>query len=165
MKDAPNPTRVPLPKDYQTKFTAIRVANKQRDTQQGKVPTLGTAYANDSAAAVTDLSHLPYPNGSVIVFEWAQAVLGADGKPVADANGLWQKGPIARIDVMQRGKGYGEAYGDKRATEWEFASYNADGTPVTPPVVPSSCAECHAKAASRDCVFRGRFPAIEANAK
>ncbi len=134
--------RVGFPADY-PRFAVLRAANI---TQQKR---LGTIYANVPAASLHDVAKLPYPNGSVIVMEWATPIAGADGTPLTDADGLWKKGQVVRIDVMRREAGYGAAYGDKRAGEWEFASYRADGTPFEPKVDASACAACHASPASR----------------
>lgn len=147
--------RVGFPTDY-ARFTILRVANI---TQQKR---LGTVYANAPAAAMHDVAKLPYPNGSVIVMEWATPVQAADGTPVVGADGLWQKGDVVRLDVMRRQAGYGAAYGTRRAGEWEFASYQPDGNPFEPKIDASACASCHAKpGVARDFVFRGRFPSLD----
>jgi hypothetical protein len=147
--------RVGFPADY-TRFAVLRSANMVQRTQ------LGTIYGNAPAASVHEVGKLPYPNGSVIVMEWSTPKKGPDGAPIAGADGLWQKGEVVRIDVMRREAGYGAAYGDKRAGEWEFASYRADGQPFEPRIDASACAACHAKpGTARDFVFRGRFPAAE----
>ena len=102
------------------------------------------------------------PDGSVLVMEWATPVKGADGAPVTGADGLWQRGDVVRIDVMRRQDGFGEAYGDRRAGQWEFASYTPDGKPFAPAIDAAACAGCHRSAtAARDFVFRGRFPALD----
>jgi hypothetical protein len=147
--------RVPFPASYQTAFQEIRASNK---TGQSLV---GTIYANAPAASIKELDKLPYPEGSVLVMEWAQPVKDSNGEFLKDAAGLWKKGKVVRVDVMRREKGFGAAYGDKRAGEWEFASYGPDGSAFLPAPTLTSCAECHAKAAKRDFIFRGRFPAIE----
>jgi hypothetical protein len=147
--------RVGFPADY-AKFVVVRAANMPQQKR------LGTVYANVPAASVHDVAKLPYPNGSVIVMEWATPLAAADGTPLTDAAGLWKKGPIVRIDVMRREAGYGAAYGEKRAGEWEFASYRPDGTPFEPKADAAACAACHSKpGTARDFVFRGRFPAAE----
>jgi hypothetical protein len=144
--------RVGFPADYRS-FAVLRTANI---TQQGR---LGTVYANVGAASVHDVGRLPYPNGSVIVMEWATPRKAADGTAVTGADGLWEKGDVVRLDVMRREAGYGAAYGSKRAGEWEFASYTPDGKPFAPAVDASGCAACHAKpGVARDFFFRGRFP-------
>jgi hypothetical protein len=152
---APIPERVPFPKDYQSNFQEIRASNKTAQT------LLGTIYVNAPAASIKELDKLPYPDGSIFVMEWAEPVKGANGELLVDANGNWKKGPVVRVDVMRREKGFGVGYGEKRAGEWEFASYRPDGSFMSAPQSWSSCAECHTKAATRDFVFRGRFPAIE----
>ena len=92
--------------------------------------------------------------------EWATPRKAADGTPITGADGLWEKGEVVRIDVMRREAGYGAAYGDKRAGEWEFASYKPDGSPFEPKIDAAACAACHRKpGTARDFVFRGRFPA------
>jgi cytochrome P460 len=147
--------RVGFPADYRG-YTVLRTANI---TTQGR---LGTIYGNAPAASIHDVAKLPYPNGSVIVMEWATPVKGADGGPITGADGLWKKGEIVRLDVMRREAGYGAAYGAKRAGEWEFASYTPDGRPIAPAIDAAACAACHSKpGAARDFVFRGRFPSLD----
>src|SRR5688572_9653760 len=121
-ESVPNPDRVPFPKDYQSSFQEVRASNKTAQTK------LGTIYINREAASITDLAKLPYPNGSTFVMEWAEPVKGANGELLLDANGNWKKGEVTRVDVMRREKDFGTVYGDKRAGEWEFASYRPDGT-------------------------------------
>jgi Cytochrome P460 len=147
--------RVGFPRAYKN-FTVLRATNV---VQQNR---LGTIYANGPAASLHDLAKLPYPNGSVIVMEWATPLTAADGTPLTGRDGLWQKGEIVRLDVMRREAGYGAVYGGKRAGEWEFASYKADGSPIEPTVEASACAACHSKpGTARDFVFRGRFPSLD----
>jgi hypothetical protein len=147
--------RVGFPADYRS-YAVLRTANI---TSQGR---LGTVYGNSKASSIHELAKLPYPNGSVIVMEWATPVKAADGTPVTGADGLWTKGEVVRLDVMRREAGYGTAYGDKRAGEWEFASYRPDGSPFEPKVDATGCAACHAKpGVARDFVFRGRFPSLD----
>jgi Cytochrome P460 len=149
--------RVGFPSDYRG-YAVLRTANVTQQTR------LGTISGNAKAASIDDVGKLPYPNGSVIVMEWATPRKAADGKPVTGADGLWEKGEVTRIDVMRREAGYGAAYGDKRAGEWEFASYRADGRPFEPAIDAAACAACHRKPGpARDFVFRGRFPAIATN--
>ena len=151
-KQAPSfPTRVAFPTDYSTQFEVVRGPTA---TKKGQVTT---TYVNAKAATIDDLSHLPYPDGSVIVFEWAEAVHDASGAVVNDSDGHPRKGKVVRVDVMEREKGFGEAYGDHRAGDWEFATYQPDGKDVSPPNPGMACAQCHAKAKARDFVNAGRF--------
>ncbi len=149
--------RVGFPADY-PRFAVLRAANKPGQTQ------LGTIYGNAPAASIDDIAKLPYPNGSVIVMEWSTPLKAADGTPIAGADGLWRKGEVVRVDVMRREAGYGAAYGERRAGEWEFASYRADGRALEPAIDAAACAACHRKpGTARDFVFRGRFPATATN--
>jgi hypothetical protein len=152
----PAQDRVGFPAGYPAKFHSIRVANKTGKT------LLGTIYANEKAASVKDTADLPYPNGSMIVMEWAQPLKDENGALLLDADGLWRKGDVVRIDVMRREEGYGAAYGERRSGEWEYASYRQDGSLLQPVAAAVSCAECHRTAsADRDFVFRGRFPPLQ----
>ena len=126
-------------------------------TPQDKVITV---FANERAASLTDLAALPYPYGSIIVFERRNPLKDAAGATLRDDKGQVRGGDVFQIDVMRREKGFGESYRDVRTGEWEFASYRPDGTFLTPPDRTSTCATCHMKAAARDFVFRGRFPAL-----
>ncbi len=96
----------------------------------------------------------------VFVVEYAEPVPDADGKPQLDETGKLRRGRVVRLDVMERGSGYGESYGEGRAGEWEFARYAADGADITPADPGVSCAACHTRAESRDFVFAGRFPLL-----
>lgn len=116
-----------------------------------------TTYINVEAATVRDLSQLPYPDGSVILFEWAEAVHDASGAVVIDADGHPKKGKILRVDVMERENGFGEAYAEHRAGEWEFATFQPDGKDISPTNPGMACAQCHAKAKARDYVNAARF--------
>jgi hypothetical protein len=136
----PAEDRVGLPRDYQTVFTYLRTASVENGTQNLIV------YANAQAASVMDQANLPYPYGSVFLAEWRYA----EGQPRA--------GELLQIDVMRRGAGFGEAYGEARSGEWEYVRYNPDGSHLIPPGSSGSCATCHQNAGEgRDFVFRGRF--------
>ena len=144
--------RVGFPKDYAKSFEILRTVARE----EGK--KLVTVYGNAQAATVTNLTQLPYPNGSVLVMETASTAQDAEGKLVKDANGRLQKKQVLGLHVMRRGKDFGSAYAAKRSGEWEFAEYRADGSYLTPPQASASCAECHIKAgAAKDFVYNGRF--------
>jgi hypothetical protein len=117
-----------------------------------------TVYVNPAAGTVTLPEQRPYPAGSVIVFEWADPVKDPQGQVLRKADGSYAKGPVTRVDVMRREPGYGGAYGEHRAGEWEFASYLADGKSMALPDGGLACARCHRQAESRDFVFAARFP-------
>jgi hypothetical protein len=92
--------------------------------------------------------------------EFAHGTRDGEGQLLHDPKGVPLKAEVSRIDVMRRERGYGEAYGESRAGEWEFASYRPDGSPLLAPADAVACAACHLKAgAERDFVYRIRMPA------
>jgi hypothetical protein len=145
------PDRAGFPADYRTRF------RKLGDTQSDPNFGLTTVYANETVAAALDSESAHYPNGSVILMEFAEPQKDGEDQLLRDARGQLIPGPIAHIDVMRRGPGFGESYGASRAGEWEFASYRPDGSTLVSPEQGSRCAGCHLQAgADKDFVFRKR---------
>ncbi len=145
------PDRVGFPSNYRTAFQLLGSGGGDKGA------LVHTAFANESAAAVFAGSPLPFPNGSVIAMEFANPLEDGEGQPLRDARGIPLPGEVVRIDVMRRGQGFGAHYGEKRAGEWEFASYTPQGAPVMPPTDGAQCADCHRNAgANNDFVFRMR---------
>jgi ketosteroid isomerase-like protein len=143
--------RVGLSRDYATAMRRVR------DTVYDEKSGLTTVFANDLAAANAGLSQRHYPDGAVILMEFAQPQHDGEGALLRDASGAPRKGPIDHIDVMRRAAGFGTAYGEERAGEWEFASYRADGSLRIAADKAVSCAACHRNAgADKDFVFRTR---------
>lgn len=150
---APTADRVGFPTSYAEKFQVLRVVNKP---EEHKVVTV---YGNAPAASITNALQLPFPYGSVIVMETARALQDAQGKPLLDDKGNVRKEKVTGLHVMRREKDFGEAYGAKRAGEWEYVEYKPDGSYLTPPQKSANCAECHVKAGpKRDFVYRGAVP-------
>ena len=116
-----------------------------------------TTYANSLAASVRNIGQIPYPDGAVIVMEYAQPVKDGEGELLRDSTGALQKGEVVRVDVMRKGQGFGAPYGDQRAGDWEFSSFRRDGSAFLPPANGAACAACHRNAgADKDFVFRSR---------
>ncbi len=151
---APGSDRVGFPEAYQENFKVLRSINRAEKQQ------VVTIYGNDLAASVTRTNDLPYPNGSVIVMETADAKKDAASKPLLDEQGHYRKDKILGLHVMRRGKDFGEAYGTNRSGEWEYVEFRADKTYITPPQRSFACASCHIKAGSeKDFVYGARFAA------
>jgi hypothetical protein len=147
---APTNDRVGFPKDYRTRFKVLGVIVKEDGLR------VSTVYGNEQAAAVTSRDKLPYPDGSIILVEFGHALRDANNRVVRDANGT-AKMAVDHIDVMKRGKGFGEAYGADRSGEWEYAGYRLDGSYTTPPEKSAQCAACHRNAGpENDFVYRMR---------
>lgn len=148
---APATDRVGFPKDYRTRFKVLGVIVKEQALR------VSTVYGNEQAATVTSRDKLPYPEGSILLVEFSDALRDANNQVVRDANGALQRGTVDHVDVMKRGKGFGEAYGANRSGEWEYAGYRLDGSYTTPPEKSGQCAACHRTAgAENDFVFRMR---------
>jgi hypothetical protein len=143
--------RVSLPLDYATRMR--RVGDVLYNENSG----VTTIFANELAASTAGFSQEGYPNGSMILMEFAQPQRDGEGELLRDARGVPIKGPIESIAVMRRGVGFGAPYGAERAGDWEFASYRADGSTLIAPDNAAHCASCHRKAgADRDFVYRKR---------
>jgi hypothetical protein len=123
------------PAGYQS-FQQVRSFDRKQD------PSHGTVFLNAPAATVTTAGQ-SYPYGSILIMEWRNG--GRDG-------------PIARLDVMRKERGYGTAYGADKNGDWEYASYSPEGKLVTDAAASLACAKCHLKAGtSKDFVYVGRF--------
>lgn len=148
---APAVDRVGFPEGYQKWplfYTLDRSDNKQ----------VRTIYGNDIAASVKDGGQSNYPYGSVLVLETVTSLKDADGNPILDSGGRYQKDPTAAITVftMRKGKDFGAAYGPLRNGEWEYVAYTAAGGYSTMPQNSQTCASCHLQASQgKDWVFRG----------
>lgn len=154
LSEAPAADRVGFPKDYRTQYKVLGV------TIRDQAPEVLTAYGNDKAASVANREQLPFPEGSIILMEFSYALRDENNQIKRDANGVVLKGEIEHVDVMRRGKNFGEAYGENRSGEWEYAGYKLDGTYATTPEASVQCAACHRKAGpENDFVFRMRAPA------
>jgi uncharacterized protein (TIGR02246 family) len=145
--------RVGFPTDYRTGLKLLGVAVNEQE------PSVMSAYGNDRATSITSTSQLPYPYGTVIAMEFAHGMRDGEGQLLHDPKGVPLTGEVARVDVMRRERGYGEAYGENRAGEWEFASYRPDGTLLVASEKAGACAACHRRAGvERDFVYKLRVP-------
>jgi len=148
----PPQDRVGFPKGYAEVYEVLRVVQKP-DEQK-----VVTVYGNKEAASVTNAMQLPYPYGSIIVMETASALKDAQGKQATGEKAVVPRDKVTGLHVMRREKGFGEAYGNDRAGEWEFVEYKPDGSYITPPQKSGACAACHVKAGQKqDFVYRGKL--------
>src|SRR5688572_3707000 len=147
----PEPTadQVGLPIDWATKFRPFYVFDRP-DTRQVRV-----VYGNDTANTGT-----PYQHGSVLVMETYRARLDAQGVPVRNAAGRFERDALLGIFVMRKDKWLGRRYKEHQTGDWEYASFLPDGTPsVVGDAAAQGCAVCHLDAGpSRDWVYRGNIP-------
>jgi ketosteroid isomerase-like protein len=143
--------RVGFPRDYATQLHAMG------GTLADPSSELTTVFANELAESAADSEGGLFPDGAVIVMEFARPQKDGEDQLLRDPHGQPLKGEIAHVDVMRRGAGFGAMYGASRAGDWEFASYRSDGSSLIPPSRAEHCAACHQKAgAGKDFVFRRR---------
>lgn len=121
-KSVPTPDRVGFPKDYQARFKVLGVIVNEKELK------VNTVYGNEQAATVTSRDQLPYPEGSILLMEFRDALRDANNQVVRDANGTLKKGAVEHIDVMKRGQGFGKPTartaresGNMRAIGWTVA--------------------------------------------
>jgi hypothetical protein len=140
---APAVDRVGLPKAYETTYPQLRSSDDSADK------TVKVVYANLVAASRKSGA---YPYGSVLIMETWSAIV--------DDAGHFRKDKLTGLHVMRKGRGFGNAYRDNRAGEWEFVEYRPDGTYITPPAASAKCAACHLKKAGpeKDYVFGSSKP-------
>src|SRR5712692_8131704 len=87
---APAVDRVGFPGDYKNTMNLLYVFDRPDNK------TIRTVYANDVAFNVQRGGQGSYPYGSVLVFEsWPTVLQDAQGNPILDANGRFQKDPTA----------------------------------------------------------------------
>ena len=148
---APTEDRVGFPTNYQTALKVLYVYDRPDNK------SVRTVYANDPVFTVDTSTQNNYPYGSYIVMETWRSLQDAQGVPVLDSNGRFQKDPAATptLFVMRKEIGFGVDYGPNRNGEWEYVAYHPDGTYQTTPQNSFACAQCHLQATQwKDWVFR-----------
>jgi len=135
--------RVGLPQNYQTTFKKLYTLDNNQNRQ------IRVIWANDVAQAVDYNQPWNFPYGSVLIFEDVAPQLNSDGDPVLDENGRFVPTNLRTVFVMKKERGFGDEYGPIRNGEWEYVSYNPDGTFATPPSGSGSCALCHLTGSSQ----------------
>jgi plastocyanin len=146
--------RVGFPTNYRTTFTKLTTIDRD---DNGQIRAL---WGNAIAAATP--WWVPYPYGSVLVFEQWTSKRDAQNTPIVDANGRLIPDTLTNVLTMRKEAGYGAEYGPNRNGEWEYMNYLADGTPAVAPSATGACAVCHlVSGPPNDYVFRrSLFPNI-----
>ena len=105
-------------------------------------PTGNTAQAGDVL-----------PNGSILVMEIYNAKLDADGNPVKRPDGENAKDNLAKVYVMQKGKGWGKnAPADLKTGDWIYSAFSPEGKPIKANY--AKCRACHMPLKDKDFVQR-----------
>jgi len=145
--------RVGYPDGYQDTFALLYVLDRP-DTNRILV-----TYGNDAAASVQRGGQGDYPYGSIIAQETWTAQVNAQGNPILDGNGRFQRDQFTGgLVVMRKEQGFGAEYGNIRTGEWEYVAYQPDKSYAVTPQNSGFCANCHLQAgAGKDWVFRANL--------
>ncbi|MBI5929614.1 MAG: cytochrome P460 family protein [Chloroflexi bacterium] len=132
---APSVDRVGFPANYETEFKLLFVF----DRPDRKL--VRAICGNDLAAQHQEGE--PFAYGSVLLMISYSAKLDVTGQPVLDENGHYIAQKLVALHVQRKEEGFGEAYGENRAGEWEFVAFNEDGSYQNAPATTNFCAACH----------------------
>src|ERR1051325_8404537 len=135
--------RVGFPTNYQQTFKRMYALDNNQNRQ------IRVIWANDMAQTVDPAQPWNFPYGSVLLFESWLPQLNDAGDPVLDADGRFMATTLQTIFAMRKEKGFGTEYGPIRTGEWEYVSYNPDGTFATAPSASGTCAICHQTGSSQ----------------
>src|SRR2546421_6289051 len=134
--------RIGFPQNYKSTFKQLYVLDNNQNRQ------IRVVWANDIAQTVDPAQQWNFPYGSILLFESYPAVLDDNGDPVLDDQHRFVRGNLTTIFAMKKDKGFGAEYGPIRNGEWEYISYNPDGTTATAPANSGACALCHMNGSS-----------------
>ena len=129
--------RIAFPASYKTEFKNYLSADRLQNPDQ-TISLYANAKAAEAAKAGQEL-----PDGSILVGEIFAARKDAEGKVVTSSLGRRIGDKLAAVAVMEKRKGWGEAYGeDLRNGDWDFAIFSPDGKRLDKDL--NACRSCHA---------------------
>ena len=135
VRPAPTEDRVGMPENYATDFKLLFVMDRP-DRKLARA-----ICGNDIAAQRKEGE--PFAYGSVLLMISYATKLDDNAQPVLDESGHYIRSKLVTYHVMRKEKGFGEAYGEHRSGEWEYAAYKADGSYENRPENTNFCAACH----------------------
>jgi len=151
------PESIAFPKGYE-KWTLYATVDRY-DTKQYR-----ELYTSPEALKAVREGR-PIPDGTVIVMAIHSARVDDKGVPQKDAKGRFSKEKHAAVTVMEKRKGWGASVPEEwRNADWQYASFNADGTPNEKANANiKACFVCHKPHEKQDYVISlaqlaGKFP-------
>lgn len=138
--------QVPLPEDYAATFTNYLSLDRVQNPDQ----TI-RLFANDIAMqGPGEDGKLPY--GSVLVAEVYKARKNEAGEVKVSSLNRRIRGDFALIAVMQREKGFGDAFPEElKNGDWDFAAFKPDGSAADKDL--NACRACHAPLVDSNHLF------------
>jgi cytochrome c553 len=129
-------THVTFPEGYKESFTKYHTISFPATRQ------VRYYYANRTAVAAAKAGK-PLPDGSVLFAEVYSAKLGADGKPVAGADGHFVPEKLTLYTAMARDAGWGKDFPEMLRNEnWNYAIFTTEKQ-HRPGVNQAECLGCH----------------------
>jgi hypothetical protein len=141
------PERVSLPQNYRDSL--IRYLEVDRPDRK----IVRFMYVNPEASAVARPGE-NLPEGTVLIMEDRAAELDASGAPKRTVDGrMVATDKVLTLFVMEKRKGWGADYpADKRNGDWDYATFNGDGTRRAD-AKHDGCFACHKNRSQRDFTF------------
>jgi len=139
-----DPEFVPFPEGYKNTDTHYATVNRKNGKQ------VGVLYANEAALGSIKYGDELVP-GSRVTMEIYKLKKDADGNPIKGSDGIYEKGDLAAIAVMEKSIDWPDNFSeDHRADEWGFAIYDPKGQPKKNDL---DCASCHIPIGTQDELF------------
>ena len=139
-----DPEFIAYPDEYKKTDTQYATVNRVNGTQ------VAVLYANSAALGSIRYGDKLIP-GSRIIMEIYKLKLDADGKPVKGVDGVYEKGDLAAVAVMEKSIEWPANFmADHRAGDWGFALYDPQGQIKQNDL---DCASCHIPHTATDHLF------------
>jgi hypothetical protein len=139
-----DPEHVKFPAGYTDTYTKYSTENRANQTQVAKL------YANE-AAINSYTKGKNAASGSVVIMEIYKPKTGADGKPVAGSDGVFEIDSLSAVAVMEKKDNWDKSFPQENRTgNWGFAIYNPDGTKKANDL---NCVQCHTPLDAQDYLF------------
>jgi len=155
-----------------TPATAASMAQRGAGPKDGELPLAGdyktwpkflTGIDKDQVKQVRDIYINPlgaqtmagkeFPSGTVMVMEIYKAKENMDGTLEKGPDGKLVKGGLAKVFIMGKGDGWGQAVPENLKTgAWVFSAASPDGKPLAEDF--TKCRACHVPLAQKDFVHR-----------
>jgi len=134
-----------IPKDFPKGYILYSTVNKEDQ------PVVSKSYVNAIGFAAVK-ANKPLPDGTSIVVANYDAKVGADGKPLKEADGTYTPDKLKGYAGMEARAGWGKAIPELlRNANWNYGVFGPDKS--VKPVPQTACLACHKPQASTSYLF------------